>query len=55
MTKDQKLVSLTRYAQTLRQRLSAPTPEKHQHRVKVYKDFLELDLKKTLRKIETLA
>lgn len=55
MTPDQKKTSLNKYAQTLRQRLSSPVPPKHEHRIQVYKDMLELDLKKTMRKIESLG
>lgn len=55
MTADQKLSALRLYAQNLRQRLQAPVPQKHLHRPDIYKDMLELDLKKTMRKIEALG
>ena len=55
MTPDQKKTSLQKYAASLKQRLSAPVPKKHEHRPDVLKSFLELDLKRTLAKIESLG
>lgn len=55
MTQDQKLSALRLYAQNLRQRLQAPVPQKHLHRPEIYKDMLELDLKKTMSRIEKMG
>lgn len=55
MTTDQKLAALRLYAQNLRQRLQAPVPQEHLHRPEIYKDMLELDLKKTMKRIEALG
>lgn len=50
MTQD-KRISLQAYVAQLQQRLSAPIPEKHKDRVEAYKQMLEIDLKKTLAKL----
>ena len=46
-----KRTALTRYADQLRQRLSADIPLRHQHRLEAYKRMLEIDLKKTLARL----
>lgn len=50
MTKE-KRISLTNYANALKQRLAAPAPLRHANRVEAYKQMLEIDLKKTLTKL----
>lgn len=42
------------YTDKLRQQLSSQPPERHSHRPAAYAEMLRIDLKKTLRKIETL-
>jgi hypothetical protein len=56
MSKDtnSKKQALIKYAEGLKQRLSAAVPPKHAHRPQVFKDMIALDLKKTLTRIEKL-
>jgi hypothetical protein len=49
MTKEQKKISLVKYAETLKQRLRATV-----FKSDAFKQMLEIDLRKTLSKIETL-
>lgn len=51
---DNKKQRLLKYVELLKQRLSSAIPEKHLHRPQVFKDMLQLDLKKTLARIEKL-
>lgn len=54
MTKVQKKTSLIKYSELLKQKLVASVPTKHEHRIESYRQMLQIDLKKTLAKIETL-
>ncbi len=47
-----KLTSLQTYANSLKQRLQGPVPPNHAHRPEAFKQMLEIDLKKTLSRIE---
>lgn len=49
-----KKARLTKYAESLKQRLSASVPDRHAHRPEGYKQMLEIDLRKTLARIEKL-
>jgi hypothetical protein len=49
-----KKTRLTKYVETLRQRLSSTVPKKFEHRPQVFKDMISLDIRKTLAKIERL-
>jgi hypothetical protein len=51
MTND-KRNSLIKYAEYLKHRILAPIPIKHQKDPVAFKQMLEIDLKKTLNKIE---
>jgi hypothetical protein len=56
MTKEQKKVSLQRYAEFLKRRLASQIPDKYKtvSAIEAFKQMLQIDLKKTLSKIETL-
>lgn len=54
MDQNSKLESLKVYANSLKQRLQSPIPEKHKHRPEAFKQMLEIDLRKTLSRIEKL-
>ena len=54
MTKE-KLNSLKRYAQMLKDRLSSPVPPKHKSRVKTFTEFLNRELKTVSDRIEREA
>jgi hypothetical protein len=49
-----KLASLLKYASDLQDRIDGDVPEKRKNGVKDYKEFLQRDLQKTLKKIEKL-
>jgi hypothetical protein len=51
MTNDKK-AALIKYADDLKHRLSAPVPPKHQKDPTAFKQMLEIDLRKTLSRIE---
>lgn len=51
MTKE-KLVSLKRYLDHLTNRLSSPTPEKHQSHPQTYKAFLENEIRLVSSQLE---
>jgi hypothetical protein len=51
---NEKKNKLIKYAESIKQRLSASIPQKHANRVQAYKQMLEIDLKKTLSRIEKL-
>jgi hypothetical protein len=50
-----KAVALKAYASYLQHRLNQPVPPKHQGAPEAFKQMLEIDLKKTLAKIEDLS
>ena len=51
----EKLISLKIYAEGLKERLKRPVPEKRAHQAAAFKQMLEIDLRKTLAKIEELS
>lgn len=51
MTKD-KRASLTKYAESLKHKLSSPVPLKHKSREQAFRQMLEFDLKKTLLRLQ---
>ena len=50
----EKLISLTKYANDLKNKLSDAVPEKHRAHAKEYKHFLEKELKAANAKVEIL-
>jgi len=55
MTPREKLTKLVKYAENLKSRISDPSvPEKRKSHPKEYREFLERDLQKTLKKIDSL-
>lgn len=52
MLTKEKVVSLTKYQSQLKDRLSAPIPEKHKDSPKTYKQFLERELKTVTAQLE---
>jgi hypothetical protein len=51
----EKILSLKVYADSVKERLARPVPAKHANRVEAFKQMLEIDLKKTLARIEELS
>lgn len=51
MTKE-KLISLNKYAQDLKNKLTSPTPVKHKNRPESYKKFLTRELEMVNSKID---
>jgi hypothetical protein len=51
----EKVMRLQKYATDLKNKLEAPTPEKHKASPKNYKQFLERELQAVTRKIADLA
>lgn len=52
MLTKEKLANLVKYQSQLKDRLSAPTPEKHIGHPKTYKQFLERELKTVTSQLE---
>ena len=50
----EKLNSLNKYSQDLKNKLTSITPEKHKDHPDTYKNFLERELSQTSKKIEEL-
>lgn len=50
----EKLNSLSKYEQELKNKLASAVPPKHRTRAAPYVEFLERELKKTSKKIEEL-
>lgn len=51
----EKLISLSRYSETLKNRLADPViPEKHKNRANEYRQFLQFELKAVTTKIDYL-
>ena len=50
----EKISRLTVYAEDIKQKLSGPVPPKHKDCEAGWRQFLEIDLKKTLIKIDEL-
>ena len=50
MTKD-KILTLTKYAEQLKSRLTDPLPIKHSHRLEAYRQFLKNELEGVTKKL----
>ena len=50
----EKIASLTKYADGIRNRIASPTPEKHKENPQTYKQFLDRELDMVNKNIETL-
>ena len=55
MSSQDKIQRLQIYAASLKDRLARPVPAQHSCRAAAFKQMLEIDLKKTLNKIEELS
>jgi hypothetical protein len=51
---NKKILSLTKYAEQMKDRLSSPVPNKWKHAPEAYRNFLSRELKLTLSKIDDL-
>jgi hypothetical protein len=51
----EKVLALKVYAESLKTRLARPVPPRHAHHPNEFRQVLEIDLKKTLAKIEELS
>ena len=49
-----KVARLQKYVEFLKQRLNGAVPERHAHRPEVFKEMIQLDLKKTQFQIDKL-
>lgn len=54
MTPIDKITSLTKYVDSLKNRLNAPIPERHKTAPEQYKAWLNLEIKRTSDSIENL-
>jgi hypothetical protein len=48
----EKMIALSKYIESLKDRLTAVVPEKHKGHVKTYHDFLKNEIKMTSDKLE---
>jgi hypothetical protein len=51
----ERITKLKKYAEHVKARIAGGIPESHKYRAKEFRAWLDLDLKRTLKKIESLG